>query len=406
MANEALTRRQNILWKSHTGGYNDTLVTSSGMAAARVSPPAYTPGLALFGDEAVRSGPFALPPKEGSLHGGTLTFRGDLLGLLATAPTGNPTGDLLSAALKQLLGGQVIAGYAEAALTAWAASAVGIDNGVSSALYKAGGAVIGRNFGTGKYEMAIVKQVTDGGGSDHTLATLFPLVGTAPHATATTWGTVGSYLTDAAPTAITFWAQSKNTTGLVIYGGCVCTAIKLDGSSRANPMVDFTFSVNDVRTDTEGAALVASAYTQPQMKPPTANNGGRLVVGTANARWHSLSIELGATVVPLEDHNALHGVGDVLLTDQKCVLKFKTVVTGAFSGLTTLPAQSPMGLHLGTAPGQMHAIVMPAPTLTAAASIGDEQGTMVQEWTAEAGQCATDTGADGITNSPFRWYQG
>lgn len=405
MSDEALTRRQALLWKSQTGGFDATLLTSSGMGVVRASPPVYTPGLALYEDEAVRDGFYVIPPKEGPVYGGTLTFSVDLLGLLASLPSADVDGDFLSAVLEQLLGGQVAAGYAAAAIANWAASEVEIASAVASNLFKAGGAIIGK-LDTGAYEMAVLKQVTDGGGSNHALATLFPLIGTDVGSPDTSWGTRASYLAEATPTGITFWQQTKNAAGLLIYGGCVCTSLKFDASARANPKLELTFQVAEVIPDQVGAVLTATSYTQPQMKPPTSKTGGRLVVGSTNTRWHTLNVEIATTLLPLGDHNAGQGVGDVVVTDRRVMLKYKVPLTGAATALTTLPTLGAIGLFLGTQPGQMHALVWPNPVLTSAAPIGDEQGAMMQEFTAEVGQASADTGSDATTNADFRWYQG
>lgn len=410
----ALSRRFQTAYKAQTD-FNSTDISGSGFTVVEAAIPDFAPATELFPVESIRSGHFQIAPIPGSTHGGTLTLRFPLPGYSSSVPAAGAaaTTNFLSIILKHLLGAQVIqAPVATGKLKVWTAGdPIEIDTTVTSTDLKAGAAVIGGGLSgvTTGYEMAVIQEVVDGGGTDHTLNLLFPVLGTKGVTITNLWGTVCSYVSDAelgATDPLSFTLQGLNTTSYLVLGGCIARSLKLPLSPRANPMCEAVFLVNDVRDGLTGAAISASSFTLPRCKPPTNKNGGRLVIGSTETALQTLDLEIATTWAPLHSHNARTGVSGLVATARAPKLTYTKPVTGAFANLVELTSPSAFGAFWGSQPGQMFGVVMPSPVVTALGDMKDDNGIWVQTHVIEPGQYTGDVGSDATADSVFRFYQG
>ena len=382
-----------------TWGTPTTLAASFTALECEASLPPVT--REVFERNTITSGHYYLTPIEGSQHGQEYSITFPLHGMSSAGsglPTVTPTipasGTIAHPEihiLKSLMGGAHAGGYlALSTSTGTDNGIIPIDSSTDSDItdnFATGQAIAVRTTPTGssdlEYRAAYVQSITNNVGSDDNLVLLQNLGGTVA-ADETIYGAKTAFIDTSIETLFfTLEWRSLDNTSRIVMDSCVVKSVELTLDPRGVPTCSATFVVNGMELST-GTALGDQAFTLQTIPTAIGKNAARYLSGNTATAINNLSITIEQDLAPKLDHAASNGVGGLLCTARRATASFSELLTAAplFNLQTGL---DPIFLQLGTTPGNMMCVCIPAPIEMAVGNLGDQDGLIMQERTYHPG---------------------
>jgi hypothetical protein len=379
---------------TETGSYDYTLETEV---------PSITFAQEIFERDAIKNNFHSLQPSLGSRAGAEITLKFPMHGLSATIPSGGswPTSNADSVLMKSLLGGV----QAGAHLTGADAEDTALTS-TASVLYFGPGL---SNVPCGSFvtctgasaKVASWTSVTDGA-VDNNATMLFPMEA-APVDGSDIWVAETCYMSTDQPSSFSLEFKPNDTNlGLKFLGAVPYkSTISLDPGGVA--MMEVTFWCGDV--EATSGAMETTQPSLPVLPAAVRNQGARATEDASGTEIDlaSLSISIEGTVTPIVSHNAAEKVKSVLVTDRIVTMESTIVAETGFT-LTVPTSGKIMAIRIGSTPGQMLGILMPAAHEYELTSPTDQDGLWAQTRTFRAGRFTGDSAASGGggADTPFR----
>jgi len=373
------------LWVRQQSGLGSAEAVSAFQYADQVvdcEPPSWAPAQEVHHLDALRPDWTEPVVHAGSKEGGTISWKGALYGLDASAPTGDPTKHPWAKLLEQILGHASVTGYDATNLAGGTASQLNVTD---ASAWTAGQAVL-VPLAAGGYAIAWVKEITDAGPPD-TVDLLHDLP-SAPDSSGTVYGSVTLDLAaaqgDGAPLSV-LWAPAGSDDGFMITDGQV-TKITLDLSPGQVPT--YEVEVRGLWVEQADLTTLAPADalpTRPAIPVPIQRLGGdlRLKEGSGSIDTEDVAtfqVEITRDVVAVPSHVATEGVVNYGSAMKRVQLSMTTHLPD-LDGVTIEPGADDwiVTFKAGTAPGNVLGLVAPKAQLLQIPGAQDQDGLFGQQ---------------------------
>jgi hypothetical protein len=372
---------------------------TTGFLNLACEPPTPPVGRTMYERPAVTGGFYRLAPIAGPQSGQELTISIPIMhGVSSTSPTANPTAHPEALFLESILGASNIGHYDAAAVsTSSTTTAVKIASAKTYSDWDVGQAGIFQDA-SGDRWIGWIKTVTDGSGSDHTLD-LFEAIPAAPASGTDTWGTITCYLSTDTSTFFTLRIGSVQANSRLVLEGCVPRQLTLSLDPGGVVRMEVAFWVNSIAASS--GALSDYTYTYPTLPPCIGANAARASFGSSATAVQTMRLQITQDLVPVADWNADSGVAAVATVGRSVNLEY-TKVLGTSAPLLTTGSNTSHVLQVGSSPGNMMGILLPAGVHMAPGTLGDANGLRTQAYTYEQGQYTGDTGSTAPGDTAFR----
>lgn len=357
-------------------------------------------------------------PQIGGKHGGKIKFKCVLRGMepgytqaatfdtLAHGSAHIPAEfDLLHAAMGWDGVAYVYKAHAANGLASSTTSTATGDTGVT---FTRGMFLASATSGTSNVASGWVKSHT---GASPDVATLYEAHAGSPSASDDLINAVVAYLQPSQPEPLTIrYVGSDSAFGYVLVG-CMCDSVTLTAQARQPIVCEFSYTFTQHSRSAIGGLHIPAARVA--LPPAIGRQGGRLTMGGAvNSVLADLKIDLANTYSYIDNPNGQEGVTAAILTT-RVVKVSATVPIDSTDTLTggndpyeaALVAATPTSvcLTLGTVPGAICSIFLPALRYTAQPKLNEKGGFLAMSLEMEAAPVTDDAdpvGLDGIVVCP------
>lgn len=217
------------------------------------------------------------------------------------------------------------------------------------------------------------------------------------------WGGYTAFVRDGAPyheNEVKSWtlrwvgAGAEGGDYVTMYG-CQPTGLKLTLGVNQVPILEITWGVAHWEYDT-GSAPTVEAWNYPEPEPCI---DWQIAIGASSPIYpvtKEVVFDLGLTRVPLEGGHSASGVEGWMATMRRPKLTLTALWDSAWTMDFAAQTARPVTVQIGTQPGRIIALCMPAARLVSLPKRGDRDGITVADLEFEAQLYTGDSGSDDL----------